>query len=338
MPHSSGGGSSHGGSHHSSSHSSSRSSSSGGSSYSSTPSRRVSNSYFRGSRVYVRYVNRRPEYKYCNEGLDRGIGPYITVMIICMFFILNGLLGILTSFKYVGPLSDVGVEGSQPEIYDDKNILGDTTILMAALQDFKNETGIVPTVVAIENKDWQDQGYDIETYAYNWYVYHYEDEKHWVILYSEEVGSNDTFGNWYWEGMQGDYTDSIITSKVADSFTDSLHRDLVAGSRYTKAEAIAKAFNDLHGSLIGMKLDAWTFISSLLKIGVASIILVFQIRAYRKSKKEVAGFKEVKGVKMSENNIPLEDNCDYCGGLYVVGTVLKCPHCDAPIPAHNPAR
>ena len=31
----------------------------------------------------------------------------------------------------------------------------------------------------------------------------------------------------------------------------------------------------------------------------------------------------------------IEDVCEYCGGIYVVGTVINCPHCAAPLKPHN---
>jgi len=30
-----------------------------------------------------------------------------------------------------------------------------------------------------------------------------------------------------------------------------------------------------------------------------------------------------------------EDTCEYCGGVYVIGTCIKCPHCGAPIKPHE---
>lgn len=335
MPHSSGGGSSHGGSH-SSSHSSSSWSSSSRSSSSSVPARRVSTSYFRGARTYVRYINGRPDYRYSNQSLTKSITNYIPIIFFLGVFILNGISSIFASTYTVKKLSDAGVENAQVEVFDENDILGDTSNLMNSLNAFKEETGIIPAVLAIENSEWQDQGYDLERYVYNWYVYNWSDEKHWLIVYSEEVGSDDTFGNWYWEGMQGDLTDSIITVSVADTFTNTCHNNMIAGGRYTKADAIANAFDTIRPGLIGTKVRWGMIVRGALEAGIAGIILFVILKHRKKENDEVKDFKEVKNVQMQPNNIPLEDTCAYCDGVYVVGTVLSCPHCGAAIPAHNP--
>lgn len=283
----------------------------------------------------MRYRGTRPEYRYSNESLDQGWSRYFGAIVIAAVLMLIGAFEMLASNTNVQPLSLSGVKNTNVEIFDDYGILGDTSTLRQSLEDFKSETGIVPTVVVIENKEWVDQGYQLEQYAYNWYVYHYDDEKHWVIMYSEEIGSNDTFGNWYWEGMQGDDTDYIVTEDVANKFTDSLHNYLIAGSRYTKSEAIAQAFDDLHGTLIGPKKNTEGFVEGILHFIIGAVIMLVVIVLRVKNKAEIKGFKEIKGVKI-ENNAPLEDTCAYCGCAYAIGTVYTCPHCGAAIPAHNP--
>ena len=236
MPHSSGGGSHGGGSHHSSSHSSSHRSSSGGGS-----SRiRTSRTYFPGARRFVYYRNGVPNYVYSDTDLSKGPSKLRFLMLIFYVpFVLAAFLMIFTSF---GVPEKLKVDyNSQIVIQDDANVLGDTTKLGDALEDFFNTTGISPAVITVYNSDWEDNYTDLEKYAYELYVNRFYDEKHWLIVYSQPKDPDDEFNNWYWEGMQGDDTDSIITSSVAYDFTNDLHkRLLVEGTKVNDAISNSK--------------------------------------------------------------------------------------------------
>lgn len=194
MPHSSGGGSHGGGSHHSSSsHSSSHRSSSGGSS-----SRiRTSRTYFPGARRFVYYRNGVPNYVYSDTDLSKGPSKLRFLMLIFYVpFVLAAFLMIFTSF---GVPEKLKVDyNSQIVIQDDANVLGDTTKLGDALEDFFNTTGISPAVMTVYNSDWEDNYTDLEKYAYELYVNRFYDEKHWLIVYSQPKDPDDGFNNWYW--------------------------------------------------------------------------------------------------------------------------------------------
>ena len=206
MPHSSGGGSHGGGSHHSSSsHSSSHRSSSGGSS-----SRiRTSRTYFPGARRFVYYRNGVPNYVYSDTDLSKGPSKLRFLMLIFYVpFVLAAFLLISTSF---GIPEKLKVDyNSQIVIQDDANVLGDTTKLGDALEDFFNTTGISPAVMTVYNSDWEDNYADLEKYAYELYVNRFYDEKHWLIVYSQPKDPDDEFNNWYWEGMQMIPTVSLL--------------------------------------------------------------------------------------------------------------------------------
>lgn len=181
MPHSSGGGSHGGGSHHSSSsHSSSHRSSSGGGS-----SRiRTSRTYFPGARRFVYYRNGVPNYVYSDTDLSKGPSKLRFLMLIFYVpFVLAAFLMIFTSF---GVPEKLKVDyNSQIVIQDDANVLGDTTKLSDALEDFFNTTGISPAVMTVYNSDWEDNYTNLEKYAYELYVNRFYDEKHWLIVYSQ---------------------------------------------------------------------------------------------------------------------------------------------------------
>ncbi len=329
MPHSSGGGSSHGGSHHSS-HSYGGSSSSSNSSH-------ISSSYFPGSRVFVRYVNRRPTYVYSNSGsLCGGVGSIIFCLLMYSLFVVPALITLIGSVVTPEKLSHSDVSREQIEIVDNISILGDTTELANVLEEFEEVTGVIPVVVTINNSDWESDYNDLEQYAYNWYVYNYSDEKHWVIMYSEDSSDTSMFGDWYWEGMQGDDTDEIITDGIANKFTDRLHDNFIASGSMTRSEAISDAFNCIMPGIMNVHIN---FEQVLPAVGILLFIsfhAFFMLGGILKNRHKYKDYHEVKDVVMQPNNIPLEDTCKYCDGVYVVGSVYNCPHCGAAIPAHNP--
>lgn len=346
MPHSSGGGSHGGGSHHSSSsHSSSHRSSSGGGS-----SRiRTSHTYFPGARRFVYYRNGVPNYVYSDTDLSKGPSKLRFLMLIFYVpFVLAAFLMIFTSF---GVPEKLKVDyNSQIVIQDDANVLGDTTKLGDALEDFFNTTGISPAVMTVYNSDWEDNYTDLEKYAYELYVNRFYDEKHWLIVYSQPKDPDDEFNNWYWEGMQGDDTDSIITSSVAYDFTNDLHkRLLVEGTKVN--DAITDSFNALTPTVMKFRFEGETFgigLFMLLFVCVHAFFMVF----FRPDAKKYKGAKEVplddnyvapqQTAPQPQSVVMKQASCEYCGGVYTIGSCNACPHCGAPIqpqdytvPVHN---
>lgn len=126
---------------------------------------------------------------------------------------------------------------------------------------FYNRTGISPAVITVENSDWQGYYSDLENYAYDLYVNHFADESHWLIVYSTPDGysSSDGFEDWYWEGMQGNDTDDVLTKSVTNSFNDELQKNLTARTRYTVSSAISTSFDDLTPTVMKSKVN-WTML------------------------------------------------------------------------------
>lgn len=343
MPHSSGGGSHGGGSHHSSSHSSSHHSSSGGSS-----SRiRTSRTYFPGARRFVYYTNGVPNYVYSDTDLSKGPSKLrYLLLIVYVPFVMMALMLIFSSF---GIPSKLKVDyNSQIIIQDDAHVLGDTSKLSNALEDFFNTTGITPAVMTVYNSDWEGNYTSLEKYAYELYVNKFYDEKHWLIVYSQPKDPNDEFNNWYWEGMQGDDTDNIITSSVAYDFTNDLHRRLlVAGTSVN--DAITDSFEALTPTVMNFSFEGETFGIGIFVLIFACIHAFFMV-FFRPNANKYKGAVEV---AMGANDIPFtqapaqsvtmkQASCEYCGGVYTVGSCNACPHCGAPIqpqdytvPVHN---
>ena len=237
-------------------------------------------------------------------------------------------------------------------VEDKANVLGNTAELRNSLVAFYNRTGISPAVITVENSDWQGNYSDLENYAYDLYVNHFADESHWLIVYStpDVYSSSDGFEDWYWEGMQGNDTDSIITSSVAYDFTNDLHkRLLVEGTKVN--DAITDSFNALTPTVMKFRFDGETFgigIFMLLFVCIHAFFMVF----FRPNANKYKGAKEVpldgyyappqQTAPQPQSVVMKQASCEYCGGVYTIGSCSACPHCGAPIqpqdytvPIHN---
>ncbi|MBO6112276.1 MAG: TPM domain-containing protein [Lachnospiraceae bacterium] len=315
MPHSSGGGSHSSGSHSSSSHGGGRS----------TPS--VYNTYHSGTRRYVYYQNSRPHYYYSTEKVKEPAGwklpVAITVLVILVLFcILSFYWSVITPYKL-----DMD--------YDTEIIITDNIDVMTAeeeadltekLKEFQEITGITPAVLTVNNEEWKPHYDSLGNYAYDYYVNNFSDECHWLIVYSTDGGTG--FEDWHWEGMQGDNTDNIITSEVSDQFNAVMQKEVTARTRYTVKDAIYDSFSAIEPGIMEKSIDwenvVYTIIFAVIMIGVC-ISYIFDItRAKKRSNSYVC--------KTAEED-PLEDTCEYCGGVYVHGIHISCPHCGAPIVA-----
>lgn len=260
MPHSSGGGShgggSHGGSHHSShSH--------GGSGRS---SRHVRSTYFPDARRYVYYDHHRPVYVYADYDITEKRSPLRFLMLL---FYLPFILFTFSMFAeaYHHPHKLPQNYDYKIVVEDKANVLGNTAELRNSLVAFYNRTGISPAVITVENSDWQGNYSDLENYAYDLYVNHFADESHWLIVYSTPDGysSSDSFEDWYWEGMQGNDTDDVLTKSVTNSFNDELQKNLTARTRYTVSSAISTSFDDLTPTVMKSKVN-WAMLFTSIAI------------------------------------------------------------------------
>lgn len=54
-------------------------------------------------------------------------------------------------------------------------------------------------------------------------------------------GGDEGFVDWKFEGMQGDYTDDVITSRVGDKFTDMLLTDIKMRSNVLREQRNMRA-------------------------------------------------------------------------------------------------
>ena len=337
MPHSSGGGShsggshSSGGSHHSSSRSSGGSSSGGG-----LPSnRRTSSQPFKGSRRYLYYRDSKPYFIYSNYDIrKRNPMPLIAGLIVFSIFLLPVLVGsIIAMILSFQPPKRLTYYHKCPELVveDDIGVIKDEDRLKESMESFFDTTGIVPAVVTISNETWQENYTNLEAYAYDLYVNRFRDEYHWLIVYSEAEKDNG-FSDWYWEGMQGNNTDPILTEDIADRFTESLHTRLLQRDKYDVDTAIAVTFDEYNPQMMKVRMDKVVFFSGLFVFVLFAFITWYSFAVAYKPEKVP---EEYKNAKLCELTAVYQEPCNFCGGVYIIGMHTTCPHCGGALPAHH---
>lgn len=318
MPHSSGGGSHGGGSHHSSSHSSHSHSGS------SSNRRRIRNTYFPGSRRFL-YLNRhnKPTYVYADYDITKKRSPLRYLMLL-FYLPLFWFMYIMASDMLMPPKKLKADYDTAIIVSDNIKVLGNAENLKRSLRAFLDTTGISPAVFTVYNEDWQDKYNSLEDYAYDLYVNAFSDEKHWLIVYSEPIDPDPSFVDWYWEGMQGDDTDNIITSEIANTFNNKLQRYLTEKSK-SVADAISLAFDELTPNIMKKRVESVPIIIILVFGGFICLYAFFTVfydpnRKYRNA-------TEYPEETPTENFAA--ERCPYCGAYYVKGKDRRCPNCQA---------
>ena len=238
MPHSSGGGSHRGGSH---SRSSSRSSSG------SSRVHRTQSSYFNNAYRYRRLSDGDVVYStdpHLNEKPSKHRYLLLIAYIPFFAFIIYGMLSSMMPSSKL----DIDYEDSSVKIEDNIGVIDGQDDLVSVLNEFQDKTGITPVILTEDNQVWKDIYDGLENYAYDYYVNHWSDEKHWLIVYT--TNQNEGFEDWYFEGMQGDDADSILTSDKMSSFNDLLNRRLTDRTNYTVSDAFTSTFSDFNDSVM----------------------------------------------------------------------------------------
>ena len=330
MPHSSGGGSHSGGSH-----SSSSSSSSGGRSGGSGSSRRTSNQPFKGASRYLYYKDQKPYFIYSNYDIrKRNMSSFVVTLGACIGFFLPFLIGLILgmALSFHKPEKiNYGPKNPEFVIEDNLGIFENPEKLEGSMKDFYKTTGIVPAVITVTNETWNVNYTSLENYAYDVYVNRFPDENHWLIVYSEEI-REDGFNDWYWEGMQGDNTDPVLTEKQANAFTEALHKRLSQREKYSVDDAIAITFDEYGPRMMEMSFETAQFVICLVIFFVLSLIAAGLIVSSIKQSKVP---EEYKDAKLCDLTAVYQEACSFCGGIYIIGMHTECPHCGAAVPPHH---
>jgi len=314
MPHSSGGGSHGGGSH--------------GGSGSSGSAGRTSRHYFAGCRTYVYYRHSRPYYIYGDYDMKTGNSSGAILGIIVLL-VMVAVFGYALFSQIANPHKLKGTDTYQVEVIDKAGIFSENkTELKEELQEFKELTGIVPIIVTITNDTWRANYNYLTDYAYDYYVDHFNDEKHWVIVYATPADAS--FTNWSWEGMQGDNTDNILNDAKLRTINADIQANLENRTTYTVEEAFTVSFSNMNEHVMTREIN---YVPAILT-GLAEGFLVFCLIGSVLNLKN--GYKKEELVEITKENVadvehPATVKCEYCGGEYVKGIHKTCPHCGASI-------
>ena len=327
MPHSSGGGSHGGGSHHSSGGSHRSSGGSGGGSRI-----RTSTVYFPGARRFLYYKNGQANYVYSNTDLSKPPSKLRYVFLIFYIpFFFAVIMMLSQAFQVPSKLS----VDYDPTIVIEDNIgaVSDESALREAMKDFYNETGITPALITDSNSAWKGKYSSLENYAYDLYVNRFYDEKHWLIVFTTAQGE-DGFKDWYWEGMQGDDTDGIISSSIANKFTNDI-QTLLLRNDGDVGKSVEEGFEALTPTIMDARFDGETLVFAIFILVFICIHAFFMV-FFRPNANKYKGAKEVPldiaPAQTANNTVTYKQaSCTYCGGTYTVGSCNACPHCGAPI-------
>ncbi len=318
MPHSSGGGSHSGGSHSSSSSSYSSSSSS-----SSSNATRTQNTYFKGAHKYVTYINGAPHYVYStSRTLNQPASKWRFLLIL---FYLPFFIGAFTVLKdsIVNPRRLPLKYDTQIIIEDNINAVEAEDVLKNSLESFLDKTGISVALLTENNAAWKNYYMSMSTYAYDMYVQRFPDESHWLIVYTTD--KNGDFEDWYFEGMQGNNTDPILTTDITNIFNNSMTKYLMQG--YSVDRSLIKALADIEAEgLFKVHVSKETLFVALIIGGFAALHMSFLLRDPNKKYRNY--------IPCSETAVK-EEHCEYCGSAYWPGTILECPKCGAPLQTSN---
>ncbi|MCQ2483409.1 MAG: hypothetical protein MJ153_07995 [Clostridia bacterium] len=101
----------------------------------------------------------------------------------------------------------------------------DEELLIDSMNQFYNATGIAPCVMVVRNEDWMGKYNSLEKYGYDKYLSKFDDEKHWLLVYSK----GDKDDDWYFEGIQGNDTDSVLCKTTTYAFIKDLEENINSG-------------------------------------------------------------------------------------------------------------
>ncbi len=321
MPHSSGGGSHGGGGH------------GGGGHGGSGSGVRTSRTYFSGAHKYVYYKNNHPVYYYRSKAYDANAKQIsktaaIPIILFMLFIYLFAMTGIAKSAVNVPKKLSTDYD-TTVMIIEMIDVLSDSEEeeLKNTFEEFRDKTGVTPALLVVDNNMWKGRYTDLENFAYDAYVNTFADEKHWLIVYSQPEYP-DEWVDWYWEGMQGDDTDNIITSQKAKKFNETVQKKLTDNS-VSVGRAIDRGFKEIMPDIMKASFNPMVFMVFPFIIFHAACmfygILVSPVKQRKMQEKSI----EI----MDAAGTTLEDTCAYCQGVYVHGIHTSCPHCGAPIKA-----
>ena len=334
MPHSSGGGSHSGGSHGGSSHHSSGGGSHSYSSGSSEPNPLLDSKFSRrpysGARKYVKY-NRSGKMRYIyHAGHTSDPDWALTIIAVIAFScILLPMIWLAGKFAYHQPKPvDLGSYESVIVVDDHIDLVDDAEV-EESLKPFREATGVTPSVEIVYDSEWIDDFVSLQSFAYSEYMRWFDDEKHWLIVisYPDEYRTQ-SFVDWKWEGMIGDDVYMAISSKKEAIFTDIFQKHMIRSTPDELEPHIKAAFDEFSPRAMEPEKSKFAFVLMLIFGGIYLAFMRFFIKNHIDHMVMREAYVVEKGAVQLE--------CEYCGCMYISGTISVCPHCGGAIPAYNP--
>lgn len=195
-----------------------------------------------------------------------------------------------------------------------------------ALGDFLVETGISPAIELVLDSEWENHYNNLEIFASTEYLRMFNDEKHWLVVVSlPDDYENAEFVDWKWEGMIGDDCSGAVDYSGEQRFTKTMHKYLVRSKPDELSGYLADAYSELSGTIMASHISVFCVILMAIIAAMGILIIVYFINDY-------VSRKHLENAKLVSLDAA-ELNCEYCGRLYIAGSVSVCPGCGAPIPA-----
>ena len=311
MPHSSGGGHGGGGFHGGGSFHSGH----GSSSSSRVKTIRYSRAYFPGAYCLIYYDRLfRPHAFYSDSLDDQKRKPNWKVLIgYVALLLLPIIIAFAFSFHFPRMISDN---------YDNKIVIEDTADVLTDSEEqslkntfkaFFDKTGITPSFESV-NGYYPD---NLEDYAYSSYVHKFKDEKHWLIVYSKI----DERNKWAFEGMQGNDTDSVLTTYQTDKFNKDLHKAL-SNTDITIYQAFDNTFTSFADEVMKpyFYMDKGMIAFVLIWAGIFGFLIFSQVM-------DNLRLKHIGESTVVLKEEPRLEKCPYCDSPYYAYSIDRCPKC-----------
>ena len=178
---------------------------------------------------------------------------------------------------------------SQVQVVDDAGVIGDKSELETTLQNFQDKTGITVMVYLTNEETWSAEFDTLKAYAKSCYLNKFEDEKHWVVVYSDGTDGITI------ASCRGVGTSKLLKDKYVENFEIQLKKYLYNKSAYTAEQAFAKAFDETATN--AMKVNAGGIVFLCILFGWAVITSIVLIIVNKEKWKEKHKNKQSKKTK-----------------------------------------
>jgi len=179
------------------------------------------------------------------------IGEFAAIIILIGFWVgcaVKSVPGVMAMF----PDSGMKLEYDSPDYHIENysGFLDDTQELEQILRNIQDKTGVCP-VVEFCGEDWQDPYWIFSEYAENRYKEKFNDEQHFLLLYTQSDAKRRKFD---WAVVQGDKTGTYVSSDSFYTFQSGFQA-LLEDRNNTLDTAMISVFRELDASVDMTKFD-----------------------------------------------------------------------------------